>query len=201
MCLQIEDFGLIARSEIDFDGGLTVFSGETGSGKTMLIGALEFALGERTSAELVRTGAQRARVALEIAADQALRAKLAVDGFELEAGEPVVVERELQSSGLARARLCGRAATAAQLRGFGEALVERVGQHEHQRLLSPSYQLVLLDAYAGAEAQRARTAVTAHYANAKRLERERAAHEGGRAQRGAALAAARETLADVDGVA
>ncbi len=148
----IEDFGLIAGADVRFADGLSVFTGETGSGKTMVLGALKFVLGERASPDVVRTGAQRARVTLEFEPDDAMRALLASEGFELEPDEDAIVARDLAAGGKSSARVNGRAATSAQLRALAEALVDFVGQHEHQRLLSAAYQGDVLDRYAGDDA-------------------------------------------------
>ncbi|MBC5810360.1 MAG: AAA family ATPase, partial [Candidatus Eremiobacteraeota bacterium] len=185
--LEIEDFGLIARAVLAFSGGLTVCSGETGSGKTMLLGALAFALGERSSPDVVRAGAERARVTLELEPDDALRASLAADGFELDEGEPAILSREMNAAGKSVARLNGRAATAAQLRAVGEAVLDFAGQHEHQRLLSHAYQLHLLDRFAGDDVENARADVARLHARTGALERELA---GLRERSGRALAEA-----------
>lgn len=158
--LEIENFGLIERAALELADGLTVCSGETGSGKTMLLGALNFVLGGRSSADMIRTGAGRARVTLEVETDEALLRQFENDGFELESGEPAVLVRELAPNGSA-SRINGRPATVAQLRLFGEPLVDFVGQHEQQRLLSRAYQLDLLDRFGGVEVEREATA-TAH---------------------------------------
>ena len=146
--LEIEDFELIARASLEFADGFTVCTGETGSGKTMLLGALGFVLGERSSPDSVRGGAARARVTLEIDLDEALRARLADAGLDDE-GETAIFTREMQSSGKSTARINGNLVTSAQLREFGGLLLDRVGQHEHQRLLSRTYQMDALDAFAG----------------------------------------------------
>ncbi|HTV74329.1 MAG TPA: DNA repair protein RecN [Candidatus Acidoferrales bacterium] len=147
--LEIEDFGLIARAELRFADGFTVCSGETGSGKTMLLGALGFVLGARASPENIRRGAARTRVTLEIEPDETLRALAAETGFELEPDEDAIVSRELTQAGKSSARVNGRPAAAGQLRELGERILDFVGQHEQQRLLSPAYQLDLLDRFAG----------------------------------------------------
>ncbi|HMD01764.1 MAG TPA: DNA repair protein RecN [Candidatus Baltobacteraceae bacterium] len=173
--LEIEDFGLIARASLGFAEGFTAISGETGSGKTMLLGALAFVLGERSSPESVRGGAERARVTLEVEVDEILRARFAADGFELDPDEPAIFVREMSASGKSGARINGRAATSAQLRAYGELLVDRVGQHEQQRLLSASYQRELLDRFAGEAAAQRRSALAVAFELAGNLERERAA--------------------------
>ena len=149
--LTIENVGLIERAELELAGGLTVVTGETGSGKTMLIGGLALALGERAEADTVRAGAARARVSLEIAPDEALRARLAASGFALEDGDDLIVQREVLASGRSQARINGVPASASQVRELAGAVVDVVSQHEAQRLLAPSYALEILDRFGGAE--------------------------------------------------
>ena len=153
--LTIENVGLIARAELDFANGLTVVTGETGSGKTMLLGALGLALGERADSESVRGGAERARVALEIAPDDALRARLAEAGFALAADDDLIVQREVLASGRSQGRINGLPASASQLRELVGALVDVVSQHEAQRLLAPAYALDLVDRFGGGDDARA----------------------------------------------
>ncbi len=176
--LEIENYELIERATLEFAAGFTACSGETGSGKSMLLGSLAFVLGERSSADVVRGGAPRAHVTLEVDANEALRARLADDGFELDDDEPAILWREMSSSGKSSARINGRLATAAQLRATGDALVEQIGQHEQQRLLSPAYQLDVLDAFAGPAAATRRAAVAAHVERVRALGAEVAARAG-----------------------
>jgi DNA repair protein RecN (Recombination protein N) len=173
----IENVGLIARAEVPFSGGLTAFSGETGSGKTMLLGALQLALGERASPDLVGRDADGARVTLEVDPDDALRRRFAADGFGIDPDEDATFVREVQRGGKSSARINGRPATAAQLRAYGETLVDFVGQHEQQRLLSGTYQTDLLDRFAGDEALELRERVAASYAAAGALDMQLAALE------------------------
>ncbi len=171
--LEIEDFALIARATLEFADGFTVCSGETGSGKTMLLGALAFALGERASADIVRASAARARVTLAIELDEALRAHLSADGFEpADDDDTAILARDMTPGGKSSARVNGRLATASQLRAIGELVLDSVGQHEQQRLLSRTYQLDVLDAFAGAGALAKRAAVASGYARAQHLEAE-----------------------------
>ena len=149
--LTIENVGLIARAELALSGGLTVVTGETGSGKTMLIGGLALALGARAEADTVRAGAERARVSLEIAPDETLRARLAEAGFPLADDDDLIVQREVLASGRSQARINGVPASASQLRELAGALVDLVSQHEAQRLLAPAYALDILDRFGGAE--------------------------------------------------
>ncbi len=165
--LLIECYGLIERAEVEFAGGATVFTGETGSGKTMLIGALDFALGARAGADVVRRGARRALVTLVFDAGEPLRERFAADGFELDPGESATVAREMTDAGRSSLRVNGRAATAAYVRELRDAIAEIVGQHEAHRLLSASYHLELLDRFAGEPAIALRGEVSAAYARAE----------------------------------
>src|SRR5579862_3175403 len=167
--LQIEDFGLIEHADVEFAPGATIFTGETGSGKTMLLGALDFALGARAGGDVVRRGARKAQVTLTFDADEALRERLAAGGFEIDRGEDGTIAREMSEGGRSALRLNGRTATAAQVRELRDAVAEIVGQHEAQRLLEPAYHLELLDRFAGEEALRLRQRVTSAYARANEL--------------------------------
>jgi DNA repair protein RecN (Recombination protein N) len=160
----IDDFGLIAHAEVEFSDGLTVFSGETGSGKTMLLGALRFALGDRTEMEMIRGGAARARVVLEIEPDENLRARMAGDGFLLADDDDAIVSRELLATGRSQARINGVAASASQLRALAGSIVDVVGQHDAARLLTPAFALEMVDRFAGPEAVEDRAAVRRLYA-------------------------------------
>jgi DNA repair protein RecN (Recombination protein N) len=197
--LEIEAYGLIERVEVAFASGCTVFTGETGSGKTMLVGALTFVLGARTSGDVVRAGAQRARVTLELDdLDPELRERFAADGFELEADEGAIFTRELTSAGKSSARINGRSATTAQLRAYGESLVDFVGQHEQQRLLAALYQLDVLDRFASDAAPALRVQVGAAYAHAQALERELHDLEASEGRALAEVEFARFALAEID---
>jgi DNA repair protein RecN (Recombination protein N) len=172
--LTIENIGLIARAEVTFAAGLTVVTGETGSGKTMLLDALGLALGGRADPASVRTGSESARVVLEIAPDDALRVRLATEGFALADDDDVIVQRDLNGGGRSQGRINGIPASASQLRALIGTLVDVVSQHEAQRLLTPAYALELLDRFAGDDALALRDDVRELHA-AMRRARERAA--------------------------
>jgi DNA repair protein RecN (Recombination protein N) len=165
--LEIENYGLIAGADVEFAPGATIFTGETGSGKTMLLGALDFALGARAGSDVVRRGARRATVTIAFDPDDALRAQLEADGFGLDAGEEGSIAREMTDAGRSSVRVNGRSATAGYVREIAGAIAEIVGQHEAQHLLSPAYHLELLDRFAGKDALRLRDAVAQAYGQAE----------------------------------
>ncbi|MBV9440159.1 MAG: DNA repair protein RecN [Candidatus Eremiobacteraeota bacterium] len=196
--LTVENLGLIERAEIEFSDGLTVLTGETGSGKTMVLGGLALALGGRADADLVRSAAERACATLEIEPDARLRALLAEAGVALAEDDVAVVQREVLASGRSQARINGVAAPASKLREVGAAVVDVVSQHEAQRLFSAGYALDVVDRYGGAEQLARRARVRAAWERA-RATRERIAAL--QSDAGAALeraAYARFALGEID---
>ena len=167
--LTIEDYGLIPKADIAFADGSTMFTGETGSGKTMVLGAMAFVLGERASAEVVRRGRTRAIVTLQFEASPALRERLAADGFDLDPDEDPTLSREMSENGKTALRLNGRPTTAGYVRELAAGVVDIAGQHEAQRLLSPAYHVELLDRFAGDEALHARERVGLLYVRRNEL--------------------------------
>ncbi|WP_027799415.1 DNA repair protein RecN [Paraburkholderia dilworthii] len=152
--LSIRDFVIVAALDLEFDSGFTVFSGETGAGKSILIDALALALGARADASVVRTGESRADITAEFDThaqvdqwldEQALSAS-AADGQH---GGTVMLRRVVDANGRSRAFINGTAATLAQLREVGEMLVDIHGQHAHQLLMRPDAQRELFDTHAG----------------------------------------------------
>jgi DNA repair protein RecN (Recombination protein N) len=169
--LEIENYGLIARADVDFAAGATIFTGETGSGKTMLLGALTFALGARAGADVVRRGAARAIVALAFEPSGDLAQRLEADGFGVDPGEECTIAREMSDGGRSSVRVNGRPSTAGYAREIADGIAEIVGQHEAQRLLSPAYHLELLDRFGGAQALEERGAVARAFAEASDVAR------------------------------
>lgn len=136
--LGIRDLAIVDALDIEFDPGFNVLTGETGAGKSIIIGALGLLIGERGGAALVRTGAARALV-------QA--------AFETGKGAGNIVRREIPAEGRGRIFIDDALATATALRTLGRRLVDIHGQHEHQALLDPRSHVGLLDAYGGIEAE------------------------------------------------
>ena len=146
--LSIHDFVIVDTIELDFSAGFTVFTGETGAGKSILIDALALALGERGDASMVREGAARADITAEFTAGPEVEAWLAGNEIASEAGA-IMLRRVIDNAGRSKAYVNGIAATATQLRELGDMLVDIHGQHAHQSLLKSDAQRVLLDNQAG----------------------------------------------------
>jgi DNA repair protein RecN (Recombination protein N) len=147
--LTVENYAVIEQVRVRFHAGLNLLTGETGSGKSIVVDALGLLLGGRASAEMVRAGAPRARVAgiFELAPTPALLAVLDSAGIELEDGE-LLIEREILPNGKSRAFAGSRLVTAAWLRDLAPHLADIHGQHEQQRLFSSAAQCEMLDAFA-----------------------------------------------------
>jgi DNA repair protein RecN (Recombination protein N) len=150
--LTIRDFVLVDRLDLEFARGFGVLTGETGAGKSILVDALAFVLGERADAGLIRAGCERADVSAEFALDDApgISAWLRENDLDrdLEAGDGLLLRRVLDASGRSRAYLNGSPATVRQVREVAELLVDIHGQHAHQSLLRADAQRLLLDAHA-----------------------------------------------------
>ncbi len=175
--LSIQNFALIDDLRISFTPGLTVLTGETGAGKSILIDALEVALGGRAGEEQVRTAAQEAVV--EGAWDDPppeVREILAEEGISGREDEFLVLRRHVLREGKSKAYVNGRLSSASTLKALGESLVDLHGQHEGASLLNPRKHLSLLDAYAGLSEQGA--SYRSLYARRQALLREREALSG-----------------------
>ncbi|RBA25260.1 DNA repair protein RecN [Herminiimonas fonticola] len=146
--LSIRDFVIVEAIELEFSSGFSVFTGETGAGKSILIDALALALGGRGDASVVREGAAKADITAEFSASAELNGWLAENEFTNEEGG-ALLRRVIDNAGRSKAFINGIAATATQLRELGEKLVDIHGQHAHQSLLKQDAQRVLLDNQAG----------------------------------------------------
>ncbi|WP_195542605.1 DNA repair protein RecN [Massiliimalia timonensis] len=147
--LYIENLAVIEQMCLLFSEGFTVFTGETGAGKSILIDAINLILGQRANKEIVRTGAQKAVVTAVISnVPEEAERKLAEYGYESEQGE-LLVSREIHADGKGSARLMGRPVTVSILRELGAMLINIHGQHDNQVLLNSENHLDILDLYAG----------------------------------------------------
>jgi DNA repair protein RecN (Recombination protein N) len=148
--LAIRDFVIVDAIELDLSPGFSVFTGETGAGKSILIDALTLALGGRADASVVREGATRADISAEFVGELAPALNAWLDEHEFGAADgSLMLRRVVDNGGRSKAFINGVTATVAQLRELGEMLVDIHGQHAHQSLLKPDAQRELLDAHAG----------------------------------------------------
>ena len=156
--LRIRNFAIIDALTLPLAAGFNVLTGETGAGKSIIVGALGFLLGERGTADLIRTGADKASVEgiFDVSGDGELSALLDERGIDLEDPTTVVLRREIVSSGRTRAWINSATTTASVLAEIGRALVSLHGQHEAQTLLDEESQRAIVDAFGGATAVAAR---------------------------------------------
>lgn len=150
--LFINNIAVIERASIDLEKGFTVLTGETGAGKSIIIDAIHAILGERTSKELVRTGAQTASVsALFTELDPELLAMLDQLSIPREEDGSLLVQRDIRLEGRSHCKLNGAPATVSMLKQLGPRLVTIHGQHESYELLSPDVHITYLDSFGGLE--------------------------------------------------
>jgi len=150
--LRIRDYAVVEDLTLKLGAGLNALTGETGAGKSIIVGALSLLLGERASSDVVRAGADRATVeaVFDVEGLENLQALLDEHGFRADDGL-LILRREVAREGRNRAWVGGSPATAGVVGAIGSALVDLHGQHEHQTLLRPRDQRGILDAYGGAK--------------------------------------------------
>jgi DNA repair protein RecN (Recombination protein N) len=183
--IHIHNFALIDSLTLCFGDGLNILTGETGAGKSIVVGALSLVLGERASADMVRAGADRAMVEAVFDlcdAPPATRERLAAAGLDDTDRRPgavhdddeevLILTRELTRNGKSQCRVNGRLMPVSSLREIADGLIDVHGQHEHQTLLSPERHIDLLDGWLGADAFALREDVGNAFAALGRLRRE-----------------------------
>jgi DNA repair protein RecN (Recombination protein N) len=174
--LRIRDYAVVQDLTLQLGPGLNALTGETGAGKSIIVGALSLLLGERASSDVVRSGAARASVeaVFEVPTGSALAARVEELGFRLEDGL-LILRREVAAEGRNRAWVSGSPATASVVGELGRSLVDLHGQHEHQTLLRTTEQRAILDAFAGA--RDAADSVATHHSRCRSLAAEVEARE------------------------
>ncbi len=152
--LSIRDIVLIEALDLEFGPGLTVLTGETGAGKSILLDSLGLALGNRADSGLVRQGTEKAQVTASFAPpvpDSKLAGMLAENDIEIEAGDPLIIKRSVKADGGSRAFINDQPCSATLLRAVGGQLIEIHGQHDDRGLINARGHRALLDAFAGVE--------------------------------------------------
>ena len=155
--LSIRNYAIVSSLDLELKNGMTVVSGETGAGKSIMLDALGLALGKRAESDAVRAGAKRAEISAVFDISRLAEAQqwLAANELEAEDESECLLRRTLTEDGRSRAYINGHPCPLARVRELGELLVDIHGQHEHQRLLKRDYHRQLLDAFAQCEAQAA----------------------------------------------
>lgn len=177
--LYIRNFALIRELSVEFKPGLTIITGETGAGKSILLGALGLILGDRASSDLVRSETGKAVIEAVLKDIPAGKINPLLDTAEIEPGPELIIRREISASGQSRCFVNDTPCTATLLKQLGEQLIDLHGQHEHQLLLHPDTHESMLDDFAGtvqeaAAYRKARTSLRALQLELKALEKESA---------------------------
>jgi DNA repair protein RecN (Recombination protein N) len=180
--LRVENLGIIAELRVTLAGGLTVITGETGAGKTLIVDALDLLCGGRADPQMVREGASEARV----------------EGRFDDGDDEIVLARVVPAVGRSRGYVNGRLATVSELAECGRRLVDLHGQHAHQSLLAPVEQRALLDRFAGTKAQTALAALRAARATERGVADERAALGGDERSRAREIDLLRYQVEEID---
>ena len=147
--LQIRDFALVEQVELELQQGMSVLTGETGAGKSILLDALGLCLGNRADSGLIRQGAKRAEIGIEFELGDCPEVWQWLAEHDLEEETACQIRRVITGDGRSRGYINGRPATLQQMRELGEMLVDIHGQHEHQSLMRRGMQRQLLDGYGG----------------------------------------------------
>ena len=174
--LHVKNLALIDEAEVEFGPGLNILTGETGAGKSILIGSINAALGKKISREMIRTGETSALVELVFETENPHVLELLKE-MDLEAEEgQVIISRKITGS-RSVCRINGEACNISQVKALASLLLDIHGQHEHQSLLYPDRQIAILDAFAGTEAATAKGEVRALYQEWKNVRKELSAYE------------------------
>ncbi len=176
--LAIKDFAVVRATELEFGEGMTVISGETGAGKSLLVDALGFLSGLRADSGVVRHGAERAELSAEFALQAGAPALAWLAEHELDDDGACQLRRVIRADGGSRAWINGRSVTLGQLSELAGRLVEIHGQHEHQALMDKTSQRDLLDGYARNEKERSAVANAAARWSTLLQEREQLSRQG-----------------------
>lgn len=199
--LTVEDLAIIDRAFLRLQGGFTALTGETGAGKSLLIDAVELALGGRADTDQVRSGAIKATVGLEVDLSERPDLRKRFQGLGIEGSETLSIRREVYAEGKSQARVNGKAVPMSVLRQIGSELVDLHGQHDHQSLLDPMRHMTFLDAWIGEPAERLKERVGIQYEIVQTLRRKLAARRQGKRELEQRIDLLRFQIDEIEGVA
>jgi len=167
--LHVKNLALIEEAEVNFREGLNILTGETGAGKSIIIGSVNYALGAKADADVIRSGAEYALVELVFYLEQEEKRRLVREmDFALEEDGTLIISRKIMP-GRSIIRVGGETVTVKQVKELANILIDIHGQHEHQSLLKPKKQLDLLDDFAGEKAMEWKASVAKEYKEYKDL--------------------------------
>jgi DNA repair protein RecN (Recombination protein N) len=183
--LNVSNFALIENLKISFSPGLNVLSGETGAGKSIIIGAINLLLGERAAVEQIRQGSEQTLIEGVVKIEPQLEAELKalLEGAGINSDEELLLARELSRNGRSVARVNGRAVPVAFLKEIGQLLVDLHGQHQHQSLLRQDQHIELLDSFGGEALTTVRKKLSELWRRKLELKKELAAYGEDNAER------------------
>ena len=168
--IQIDNFAIIDHLEVDFQGGMTVLTGETGAGKSIIVDALSLVLGVRADASVVRSGCKQADISASFSISKLAEVGQWLIENELDADNDCILRRVINKESNSKAFINGRPVTLSMMKALGNQLVDIYGQNAHQALLRPGMQSALLDSFAKLDKQRLE--VTRYWNIWKDLQRE-----------------------------
>ncbi len=160
--LKIKNVALIDDLTIEFGDKLNIISGETGSGKSILLDSLGLCFGERADKTLIRTGESKMRASALFTNISDKARDYVVNTLGIECDDQIILDRECDQNGKSVARINGELTTVAGLKAVSSLLVDLHGQHEHQAIISPDYQLNIIDEYAGQKAKDLLVSINSH---------------------------------------
>lgn len=169
--LHVKNLALIDEQEVSFCRGMNILTGETGAGKSVIIGSINLALGAKADKELIRTGADYALVELIFSLNEQQCLQVKEMDLPVEEGNMLILQRKIMP-GKSICRVCGESVSAAQLKKLSGCLLDMYGQHEHQSLLKPSAYKKMLDDYIGERAVRIKGQLRDKIAEYRRIKEE-----------------------------
>lgn len=169
--LSINDFILIQNAKLEFESGFNILTGETGAGKSMILGAIALVIGAQGTKDSIRLGEDKAHIRATFETNSVVNQMLESYGLSTEE-EIVIISREISNKGKSFSRINGQMVTLTQLKTISDQLISIHGQNENQILLEKEHQLELLDAYGGTPILSLRTGLVAYYDQLTRIERE-----------------------------